>query len=174
VLDPADAWAVTQYRPSHAVREHGAIAIPTAHWEEWRHRFRNLPAPDALPASRRSDLKAAWGLERKLLTRWDGNADPVRLLRDRLVAAEGESTHEATIHLRTLLDWFAADEELAPAADLVRADEHGARVETVYFDVPDTFDRPQLHEWRAFGLKHGRLSPAFGERWVLVPEPVAA
>src|SRR5919198_855592 len=57
LVDPADAWAVTQYRPSHAIREHGAVAIATAHWEEWRHHFRNLPAPDALAASRRSDLK---------------------------------------------------------------------------------------------------------------------
>jgi hypothetical protein len=43
------------------------------------------------------------------------------------------------VRLRVVADWLAVAEEVVEA-ELVRS----ARVETLYVDVPDTFDRPQL------------------------------
>jgi hypothetical protein len=175
LVDPTDAWAMSAYQPSHAIREHGGVALALSAWAGWQRRFRNLPAPAALPATKRTDLRAAWELEHNLFRNfWDEGADPVLLLRDRLIAAESESTEEAQVHLLALIDWFAADEELPLGSELVHVDERGAKLETVYFDVPDTFGRRRLREWRAFARTDGYLSPAFGNAWLLVPEPLAA
>jgi hypothetical protein len=126
-----------------------------------------------LPPSRRSHLEAAWGLERIFAPRDEG-APPARVVRDRLIAAALRSTEEASAHLLALVDWFGADAELPVGSDLARAKEIGAQIETLYFDLPDTFDRPMPLEWQAFALTADGLTPAFAATWVLVPEPVTA
>jgi hypothetical protein len=170
---PADPWEVSEYRPSHAIGKHGAVAVPLAEWTRWGERFDNLPHPDVLPPSQRSHLAAAWGLERIFAPR-DKGAPPARVVRDRLIAAALRSTEEASAHLLALVDWFGADAELPVGSDLARAKEIGAQIETLYFDLPDTFDRPMPLEWQAFALTADGLTPAFAATWVLVPEPVTA
>jgi hypothetical protein len=56
--------------------------------------------------------------------------------------------------------------------DLVRADDIGARVELLYGDVHDTFDRPHLREWPAFARRGDRVAPAFDGGWTLDPLPI--
>jgi hypothetical protein len=104
--------------------------------------------------ARREDLRRAWG----------------RPERFELLAAESDSTEVAEGRLRAVADWLATSEEVVEA-ELVRS----AAAETLYVDVPDTFDRPQLEEWQAYAVVDGRLAPAFGGGgWTIEPAPIAA
>ena len=46
-----------------------------------------------------------------------------------------------------------------------------AVAETIYFDVPDTFDRDVLRKWRATARVGEAITPVFGGELVLVPAP---
>ena len=144
-------------RPPAYLRAHGAVAIPIERWEQWRHRIRGLPAAADFRPARRGDLRRAWG----------------RPERFELLAAESETTEEAARHLRAVTEWLAVG-EASVAAELVRAAATGTRIETLYLDVPDTFDRPQLQEWQAYAAVDGRLAPAFGSGWTIEPAPISA
>lgn len=123
--DPGDPWYVSEYRPSHAIGKHGAVAVPLAAWTRWCERFDNLPHPDALPPSRRSHLDAAWRLERIYSPRDEG-APPARVLRDRLIAAALRSTEEASaISLRSPTG--SAPTPSSPSAATSRAPRRSAR-----------------------------------------------
>jgi len=141
-------------RPPGYLRRHGAVAIPVEQWERWRESIAPLPAAAGFQRARRDDLRRAWG----------------RPERFELLAAETDSTEDAAARLRAVADWLA-DGDAPAEGELVRGAAVGARVEIVYIDVPDTFDRPELEEWRAYALVDGRLAPAFGD-WTLDPAPI--
>jgi hypothetical protein len=63
---------------------------------------------------------------------------------------------------------FASRGSAPVEGELVRA----AAVDTLYVDVPDTFDRPQLREWQAYAVADGHLAPAFGGGWAIDPSPI--
>ena len=95
-----DEWETHEYRPSHAIIEHGGVAIPVAEWERWRSRFRNVPAAKELPPTQRGELKAAWMIEVPSLDRLEALSDLTRLVSKSLVAADSYSIDDA---LRRLL-----------------------------------------------------------------------
>ena len=147
-------YRVSRNRPPGYLRRHGAVAIPVEQWERWRESIAPLPAAAGFQRARRDDLRRAWG----------------RPERFELLAAETDSTEDAAARLRAVADWLA-DGDAPAEGELVRGAAVGARVEIVYIDVPDTFDRPELEEWRAYALVDGRLAPAFGD-WTLDPAPI--
>ena len=153
-LDDQDAdW---EYRPPTYLRDQGAVAIPIDRWDRWRSSFRDLPAAPAFQPTRRGDLGRAW----QQPERFD------------LLAAESETMEEAAVHLRAVADWLAVG-DLPVEGELVHAAALGARLETLYVDVPDAFDRPQLREWRPYAVAEGGLAPAFDGGWTIDPAPIA-
>jgi hypothetical protein len=68
-------------------------------------------------------------------------------------------------------DWLSTKSDASVQGELVNVSGEGISVETIYFDVPDTFDRPVLREWRPTAHVTGALSPVFGGELVLVPPP---
>jgi hypothetical protein len=155
-VDFEDEDASREYRPPDYLPGHGAVAIPVDEWEAWRASIRQLPSAAEFRPARRRELRRAWE----------------RPERFELLAAETEATDDAAAHLRAVADWLAAADatvegELVPAAAI------GARLETLYIDVPDTFDRPELREWRAYATVDGRLAPAFSGGWTIAPVPIA-
>jgi hypothetical protein len=155
------------------LRGRGPVAVPVAQWESLRARFDELPPATALPAAVRSELQAAWQLEAPILGRHDSRSDLLALARARLLAADGAETDVAFRRLEAVSAWLSLDGDVPVAGELVAAAAEGARIETLYFDVPDTFDRPELREWRPYAVRGGRLSPAFRDGWMLAPAPVA-
>ena len=115
-----------------------------------------MPAAAAFEPTRRGDLDRAW----QQPERFD------------LLAAESETTEEAAAHLRAVADWLAVADELVEG-ELVRVAAIEARLETLYVDVRDTFDRPQLREWRPYSVADGGLAPAFEGGWTIDPAPIA-
>jgi hypothetical protein len=154
-VDPEDEYAVSEYRPPDYLRRHCAVAIPVDAWEHWRGSIAELPRPASFRPARRRHLRRAW-------------ARPERF---DLLAAEREATNDAAAHLRAVAEWLELGD--APVdAELVPAEAVGARLETLYIDVPDTFDRPQLREWRPYAVADGRLAPAFSGGWTIEPLPI--
>jgi hypothetical protein len=148
-------YRVSRYRPPAYLRWQGAVAIPVEQWERWRESIARLPAAADFQPAHRDDLRRAWG----------------RPERFELLAAEIDSTEDAAVRLDSVSKWLGVAD--APVeGELVRAAAIGARIETLYIDVPDTFDRPKLEEWRPYALVDGRLAPAFGGGWMLDPAPI--
>jgi|GEM_PF-5881716 len=155
-IDPRDDDGAWEYRPPGYLEEQGAVAIAIDQWERWRASLRDLPAAAAFEPTRRGDLRRAW----QQPERFD------------LLAAESETTEEAAANLRAVADWLAVV-DVPVEGELVRAAAIGAPVETLFVDVPDTFDRPQLREWRPYAVVDGRLAPAFDGGWTIDPAPIA-
>ena len=159
-------------RASNAVREHGGVAIPLDEWIQWRHRFTGLPSPDGFPSTTRLDLLDAWQAEAPGFGSWDQPDQLLSLAREWAVAAEPSETSEALERLEALVQWFRAEPDAVVEGELVPVGDGEVTVETLYLDVPDTFDRPVLHEWTALARHDGRVTPVFGGELVLVPEPI--
>jgi hypothetical protein len=154
-IDPGDRDVEWEYRPPSYLRDHGAVAIPIEHWERWRVSFAGMPSADAFHPTRRGDLRRAW-------------QQPERFA---LLAAGRDTTEEAAAHLRAVAEWLGAADVPVEGA-LVQATAVGARLEILYVDVLDTFDRPQLREWRPYAVGDGGLAPAFGDGWTIEPAPI--
>ena len=170
-IDSGDTFQSHQFRQSDAVREHGAVAIPVDEWIRWQDTFTTLPSPDRFPNTTRRDLLGAWQAEAPLFGRWDYPDQLLTLARERVVAGQPLETSEILQNLETLVQWFGADRDAAVDGELVPIREGEWTVETIYFDVPDTFDRPVLREWAALARRNRRVTPVFGDELVLVPEP---
>jgi hypothetical protein len=170
-IDASDAVEAYQYRASNAVREHGAVAISVDDWSQWRDRLTGLPRPEGFPTATRRDLLDAWQAEAPGFGRWDHPDQLLSLVREWAVAAEPSETGEALQCLEALVQWFRAEPDAAVEGELVLVGDGELTVETLYLDVPDTFDRPALLEWTALARHDGRVTPVFGGELVLVPEP---
>ena len=59
-IDAEDEFEAHQYTASEVVLRHGAVVIPVATWEAWRHRFANVPPASVLPLAQERDVRAAW------------------------------------------------------------------------------------------------------------------
>jgi hypothetical protein len=170
-IDPSDPFESYQYRASEPVRKYGAIAIPAEEWEAWRHRFAELPSSGMFPRTERRDLFDAWLREAPVFGVWDARDQIAELARERAVAAEPGETANALRSIDAIVHWFREEPDAPVDGELVAVASHGASVETLYVDVPDTFDRPVLHEWPAVARRGGHVAPVFGRELMLVPEP---
>jgi hypothetical protein len=170
-IDLNDPLESTWYRASHPVRQYGGVAIPVGDWEAWRRRFGELPPADEFPPTLRQDLLAAWRGEAQIFGRFDSPDDLIELARRRTVAADPSSAEEALGELEAVASWLQDEPNAAVEGSLLGASGEGAQVETLYFDVPDTFDRDVLREWRATARIGDQVTPVFGGELVLVPAP---
>jgi hypothetical protein len=170
-VDQGDTFKAYEYRASQALKEHGAIAIPVDEWIAWRERLPDLPAPDRFPKTTRRDLLGAWQAEAPLFGRWDCPDQLLALARERAVAGDPLEPSESLEDLETVVRWFGADPGAPVEGELVPVGNREWNVATIYFDVPDTFDRPVLREWAALARRDGRVTPVFGNELVLAPEP---
>jgi hypothetical protein len=168
-VDLDDPFESFQYRPSEAVRRYGGIAISVEEWESWRGRFADLPAPDKFPQTLRRDLLAAWRGEAPIFGRFDSPDRLVQVARERAVAADPSSLEAALAGLEAVAEWLNTETESPVEGKLVSVSSEDVSVETIYFDVPDTFDRPVLREWRPTARVTDAVSPTFGGELVLVP-----
>jgi hypothetical protein len=170
-IDPSDSFASYQYRPSEAVATHSAVAFPITHWNGWSEELRGLPVATKFPGTTRRDLLFAWQSEAPLFGRWDSPDQLVSLARERAVAGEPSEPDGALESLDALVRWFREEPEGVIDGELVPLDADEWTVETLFFDVPDTFDRPVLREWAPLARREGRATALFGGEFVLVPEP---
>jgi hypothetical protein len=170
-VDAGDAFESHQYRASEAIREYGSVAIPVEEWSQWRERVTDLPSPDKFPSTTRKDLLGAWQAEAPVFGTWDHRDQLLSLVSAQAVATEPSETTEALQSLEALVRWFRAKPDAAVEGELAPIGAGERTVETLYLDVPDTFDRPVLREWAALARHDGRVTPVFGGELVLVPEP---
>jgi hypothetical protein len=173
-IDLDDPFESHQYRAADVVRKNGAVAIPAAEWDRWRERFTGLPSPEDFPRTTRRDLLAGWQAEADLFGVWDEPDHLLLVAHERAVAAEPSETTGALEGLDALVEWFGSEPGAAVEGELQRLAPDAHVVETLYFDVPDTFDRPVLREWAAFARRGDRITPVFGDELVLVPEPTGS
>jgi hypothetical protein len=170
-VDPSDSFASYQYRPSEAVATHGAVAFPIAQWNTWSKELRGLPPATTFAGTTRRDLLSAWESEAPVFGRWDSPDHLLSLARERAVAGEPSESRSVLESLDALVRWFREKPDDVVDGELVRVDADDWTVETLYLDVPDTFDRPILREWTPLARLEGRVTPLFGGKLVLVPEP---
>jgi hypothetical protein len=170
-VDPGDSFAAFQYRPSETIAAHGAVAFLVTQWNSWSEDLDGVPPASQFPGTTRRDLLSAWHSEAPLFGEWDSPEELVSLARERTVAGEPSEPSDALESLDVLVQWFyeaphdIVDGELAPLGSGEWI------VQTLYVDVPDTFDRPVLREWSPLARHNGRVTPLFGGKLVLVPEP---
>ncbi len=164
--DPDDALEREQYAPSPALREHGAIAVALAEWENRRARFLDVPPADEIPRTERRDLAAAWALSAPFMSGDMPDSAFLAMVRERLIAAEFATSEESLSRLQALVTWFASDQDAYVDAELARADAGG--VEVLYLDLPDG-RKTQLGDWRPYAVHNGCLTLAFGNQWLLSP-----
>jgi hypothetical protein len=146
-----DAFESHQYRASDPIRRHGGLAIAVEEWVAWRQEFAGLPAANEFPQTVRRDLQGAWLGEAPIFGQFDSPDHLVALARERAVASDPSSLDDALPWLDALATWFTEAPEAVVDGSLGSASTEGVAVETIYFDVPDTFDRPVLREWRPIG-----------------------
>jgi hypothetical protein len=170
-VDLSDPFEASQYRASDPVRRHGAVAIKVDDWDRWRRQFDRLPAADEFPQTLRRDLLAAWRGEAQIFRQFDSPDDLVDLARQRAVAADPSSLEGALAQIEMVAGWLWADPDVVVDGSLVNAVSEGAAVETIYFDVPDTFDRDVLREWRATSRIGDQITVVLAGELVLVPPP---
>lgn len=170
-VDLNDPFESYQYRPSKPLRRYGGIAIPLDEWERWRRQFVNLPPADAFAQAARRDLLAAWRGEAQIFREFDDPTRLVQLVRERAVAADPSSVDQALADVEAIADWLTAAPDTPVKGELVSLLGEEAVVETIYLDVPDTFDRPHLREWSGAARIAGKVSPVFGGQLVLAPAP---
>jgi hypothetical protein len=170
-VDPSDSFASYQYRPSEVVAKHGAVAFPIPQWNSWGEELGGLPHATKFAGATRRDLLPAWQSEAPLFGRWDSPDQLLSLARERAVAGEPSETSDVLESLDTLVRWFREKPDDVVDGELVPLGAGERTVETLYFDVPDTFDRPVLREWTPLARREGRVTPLFGGKLVLVPEP---
>jgi hypothetical protein len=170
-IDLGDPFETYQYRPSDPVRQHGGVAIPIEDWEAWRRQVPELPPADDFAPTLRRDLLAAWRGEAQIFGRFDSPDDLVEFARRHVVAADPSSVEDALVQLDAVASWLQREPDAAVEGALVGAPASGAGVETLYLDVPDTFDRDVLREWRATASIDGAATLVVGGGLVLVPPP---
>jgi hypothetical protein len=169
-IDWTDPFESSEYGTSYALEQRGAVAIPFSVWDEWRQQFPDIPDADAFPRTRRSDLYHAWTDGTGLIYRVAPAAEFLTAVREHAVASDPSDLAALVAAVEQLTSWFAADPE-APVDGRLAEPSDRVVVETLYFDLPDTFDRPRLHEWQAVCRSGGNLSPVLGG---LVIDPVVA
>ena len=160
-IDRTDPFESSEYGTSYALEQRGAVAIPFSVWDGWRQQFPDIPEADAFPRTRRSDLYHAWTDGTGLTYPTVPTAEFLVAVREHAVASDPSDLAQLVAAVEQLASWFAADPELPVDGHLAEASDR-VTVETLYFDLPDTFDRPRLHEWQAAGLSDGNLSPVLG------------
>jgi hypothetical protein len=133
----------------------------------WQRRF-SLPAVDAFPRTTRRDLSAAWRAGAQILGQFDSHDRLLELVRERAIAAAPSSLDDALAQLETVNGWFTDDPDAVVERPLGSVPD-GAQVETIYLDVPDTFDRDELREWRATARLDDHPSAVFNNGIVLLP-----
>ncbi|HMJ00744.1 MAG TPA: hypothetical protein VK488_12980 [Gaiellaceae bacterium] len=171
-IDPSDSFASYQYRPSEAVSTHGAVAFPIRQWNSWSEELAGLPPATEFARTMRRDLLSAWQSEAPLFGRWDSPDQLLSMARERAVAGEPSEPSDALESLDALVRWFREAPDDFVDGELVPFSAGERTGETLYFDVPDTFDRPVLREWTPLARREGRVTPLFGGELVLVPEPI--
>jgi hypothetical protein len=170
-VDPSDPFESNQHRPSDPVRRHGGVAIRVEDWEARRRQFDGLPAAGEFPQTVRRDLLAAWRADAEIFGQLDSPDHLVELARTRAVAADPSTLDDALAQLERVAGWLRADLDAVVGGALVSASSGDAAVETIYLDVPDTFDPGVLREWRPTGRVRGQIIAVFGGELVLVPPP---
>jgi hypothetical protein len=170
-IDLSDPFEGSWYRPSVAVSGHGGVAIAVADWEAWRQQFPALPPAVEFPPTLRRDLLAAWRGEAQIFGQFDSQDDLVELARARAIAADPSSLEDALAQFEAVALWLQLEPDAPVEGALVRGAVRGARIETLYLDVPDTFDRDALREWRATALVNDRVTAVFSGELVLAPAP---
>jgi hypothetical protein len=168
--NPLDAY---QYRAAEPVRTYGAVAIRAKEWDSWGDRLPDWPSAESFPPTTRHDLFAAWYLEAPLSGTWDAPERLVTLTRERVLSTNPSELGDALDGLAALVAWFTDDADAAVNGELVSVTAEGATLETLYVDIPDTFDRPVLREWPAYSRRGDLVTPVFGGGLVLFPEPAA-
>jgi hypothetical protein len=171
-IDTNDSFESFQYRASDPVRTYGAIAIPVEEWEAWRDRFARIPSSTRFPPTQRRDLFEAWVGGTRLFGAQDTRDQLVELARERAVAAEPGAA-DTLRSVEAIVHWFRERPNAPVDGELVAITSDAASVETLYFDVPDGFNRPVLQEWPAVARRGRHEAPVFGGELVLVPEPTS-
>jgi hypothetical protein len=169
-IDENDPFEAYQYRAAEPVRRNGGVAISADEWDSWDERLRDWPLADRFPATTRADLFAAWYLEAP--ARRDLPEQLLTLAHEWTVASDPSPTADALEALASLFTWFTSEPDATVEGELVDARTDGATVETLYLDVPDTFNRPTLREWPAFSRRGQAVAPFFGGSLALAPAPL--
>lgn len=170
-IDESDSFASYQYRPSEAVATHGAVAFPISRWNSWGDELEGLPPATRFPGTTRLDLFFAWQSQAPLFGTWDSPDQLLSLARERSVAGDPSEPSDTLESLSALARWFREEPDDVVEGELIPLDGSEWAVETLYFDVPDTFDRPVLREWAPLARREERVTPLFNGALVLVPEP---
>lgn len=131
-----------------------------------------MPGADGFPRATRRDLYAAWHSEAPIFRDFDDPTQLVQLVRKRAVTAHPSSLDEALGDFGKVALWLSAEPTVSVDGELRATADEQAVVGTIYFDVPDMFDRPRLREWSATARLRGQPAPVFGGELVLVPAPI--
>lgn len=155
-VDLDEAWQEGTYLPLGAIEKHGAIALPLEAWDQFRTIARGIPDMGSLPSANGLALAEAWAL---------GPGRPANVmelgsvLRDRLIGADTLERVEALTLVERTLESLLAQRAHATAP----AEAMSARIETLYFDGP------QSEDWPAFAIAGQQVLPALTSKLVLIP-----
>jgi hypothetical protein len=177
-LSPPEWGSGSQFAMHHPLEQLGAVLIPTSAWNEWRSRFAQLPEVTAFPEASRADVAQAWIMDappiggRRGFRDRESEAGALSVeeaeieLRRTLVAAEPGSVEQAQAAMTSLREWFRERPDERVDGEINDAEAFDGDVYTWYLDVG------RVEEWRAVAERNGQLTPVFGGKWVLLPEPV--
>ncbi|MCY3020329.1 MAG: hypothetical protein NTW87_15025 [Planctomycetota bacterium] len=131
---------------SSMLREHRALGIPSASWEEWRAEGFKLPALGQLSRGTGRTLADLWlsTLPASLHCKDLAAIEP--MLCERLVASETMDVASATQRVLRLAAWLQSIADDPVEGTIRLATETGIAVEALYLDGPT------VEEWPALGV----------------------
>jgi hypothetical protein len=164
--DPDDDFESHQYQCLPALVRLGTLLISTETWSRWCRKVRKLPVPDELPATRRTDLAAAWMREAPWSIRPLAPLDAYARLERFLLASDHGERDEALQRIESLVAWINEDPEASVPGRIVPAERVIGERETWFFDTQP------LDEWTAIVHTDSGLTLSFGDSWALLPSPL--
>ncbi len=135
---------VTELYPATALQRVGAIGFPAATWNVITSASANVPHLSVLEVANGRALLEAW---LSSVRRYCAEANFTAALRRNLLAADTLEIDAAIKQVERWSVWFAKRNQAVVGGRVVSIAECKARVETLYFDGPASYDWPALADW---------------------------
>ena len=164
ILSVDDDRATSEYEASSGIKHFGAIAIPVALWNQWRHET-TLPEATDLPAMTGNDLVQLWlaGIPTSLRCTVVGDVLP--MLHRTLLAADTLDIDMAVHTVERVIDRMRGWMKRPVVGAIKSAKIANARVESLYCDGP------RVEEWPAIASLGQDYVPALSREWITVLDP---
>jgi len=158
-----DTWSEEEYTPGAAIRQFGALAVPTAIWQRWG-QVVSLPSATVFPMATGEVLGDVWLSGIPSYYGCHTLADVLPMLRRYLLAADSMEIDLAIAKVAELISLIEKWTGRPTDGSMIPIPSEALKVEKLYLDGPT------CKEWPAFAMKDNKALPLLSSEWALTIE----